>query len=247
MRALLPREDVVYFADQAHVPYGERGPDELLGFLKRNLAFLDERGADAVVMGCNTSCATAMQAGWPPARARIFDLIDAAAEVVAISGARRVGVVATSATARSGAYAQAIGRRAPGIDVQEVSAPALVPLVESGLLVGPIARAAVRAACAQLRLPIDALVLGCTHYPLLEEHFEAILGDDVLCVDPAVAQAERAAAFVRRRGGERGTGRTLYVTSGQVEPFARAIAAMLGPLDELSAVEHLRTPVAKSV
>jgi len=85
----LPLEDIVYFADQAHVPYGERSVEELQSFLRHNLAFLDERGADAIVMGCNTSCAIAMRFGWPDSRARVLDLIDAAAEVVAVSGARR--------------------------------------------------------------------------------------------------------------------------------------------------------------
>jgi len=238
VRALLPLEDIVYYADQAHVPYGDRSVGELRSFLQHNLAFLDERGADAIVMGCNTSCAVAMRHGWPDSRARVLDLIDAAAEVVAVSGARRVGVLATTATANSGAYAEAIRRRAPEVEVREVGAPALVPLVESGILEGPIARAAVRDACAQFVAPIDAVVLGCTHYPLLETHFEAILGADVLCIDPAVAQAERASALVRRRGGERGTGRTLYVTSGEVEPFARAIALMIGPLDAHASVER---------
>lgn len=235
----MPREDVVYFADQAHVPYGDRTADELRTFLRHNLAFLDERGADVIVMGCNTSCAIAMRSGWPASRARVLDLIDAAAEVVAVSGARRVGVIATAATANSGAYTEAIRRYAPEVEVHEVGAPALVPLVESGMLEGPIPRAAVRDACAQLVLPVDAVVLGCTHYPLLEAHFEAVLGEDVLCIDPAVAQAERAAALVRHRGGERGTGRTLYVTSGDLEPFARAITMMIGPLDAHAGVEHV--------
>lgn len=244
VRALLPLEDIVYFADQAHVPYGERSVEELQSFLRHNLAFLDERGADAIVMGCNTSCAIAMRFGWPDSRARVLDLIDAAAEVVAVSGARRVGIIATNATANSGAYAEALRRRAPEVEVQEVGAPALVPLVESGMLDGPIARAAVKDACAQLISPIDAVVLGCTHFPLLEEHFEAVLGPDVLCIDPAVAQAERASALVRRRGGERGTGRTLYVTSGELEPFARAIATMIGPLDAHATVERVASYIS---
>jgi glutamate racemase len=239
VRALLPRQDVVYLADQDHVPYGDRSHAELRGFLRDNVAFLEERGVDAIVMGCNTSCAIAARYGWPPARARILDLIDAAADVVAVSGARRVGIVATTATAESGAYGDAIRRRAPAIEVQEIGAPALVPLVEAGILDGPAARDAVAAACARLAGPIDAAVLACTHFPLLDAHFEAVLGDEVLRIDPAVAQADRAAAFVKHRGGERGTGRTLYVTTGELEPFRRAIVATLGPMGPDDAVERI--------
>ena len=142
VRALLPLEDIVYFADQAHVPYGERSVEELQSFLRHNLAFLDERGADAIVMGCNTSCAIAMRFGWPDSRARVLDLIDAAAEVVAVSGARRVGIIATNATANSGAYAEALRRRAPEVEVQEVGAPALVRRLAAFITIPAISAAA---------------------------------------------------------------------------------------------------------
>lgn len=236
----------MYFADQAHVPYGDRAPDELRGFLADNFAFLESRGADAVVMGCNTSCAVAARHGWPATLMRIFDLIDAAAEAVVASGARRIGVIATTATARSGAYGDAIrarhtsvhGREA-AIEIQEVAAPALVPLVEAGTLEGPIARAAVAASCENFELPLDALVLACTHYPLLDAHFEAVLGGGVTRIDPALAQAERAAGFVTRRGGETGTGRTFYITSGALESFQRAVTMVCGSPGPNDAVERI--------
>jgi glutamate racemase len=239
VRARLRREDIVYFADQAHVPYGDRTHGELRMFLAHNLAFLESRGVDAVVMGCNTSCAIAARYGWPATRMRIFDLIDAAAEVVVASNARRVGVIATTATATSGAYGAAIRSRAPAVEVQEVAAPALVPLVEAGAVEGPIARAAVAAACANFELPLDALVLACTHYPLLDAHFAAVFGENVRRVDPALAQAEYAVTFAAQRGGELGTGRTLYVTSGELEPFKKAVASTCGPLGPNDLIESV--------
>ncbi|MDQ2857741.1 MAG: aspartate/glutamate racemase family protein, partial [Candidatus Eremiobacteraeota bacterium] len=105
VRRRLPLEDIVYLADQAHVPYGERSEDELARLLASNVGFLEHAGAGAIVMGCNTSCAVAAKRGWPPASVPIFDLIVAAAGAVRACGARRVGVIATTATARSGAYA----------------------------------------------------------------------------------------------------------------------------------------------
>ena len=239
VRARLPREDIVYLADQAHVPYGDRTHDELRGFLADNLTFLESHSADAVVMGCNTSCAVAAQYGWPKVSIPVFDLIAAAAEAVVTSGGARVGVIATTATAGSGAYGEAIRARgrAKWIDVQEVAAPALVPLVEAGTLGGPVARAAVSAACAHFELPLDALVFACTHYPLLDAHFAAVLGAGVRRIDPALVQAERAADFVARRGGERGTGQTLYVTTGELEPFEAAVVAMCGSLGPSDSIE----------
>lgn len=230
VRALAPHEDLLFFADQAHVPYGERGIDDLADLLQRNVASLASAGVDAIVMGCNTTCAVAAERGWPEVPVPIFDLIAAAADTVAASGARRIGVLATTATARSGAYGTAIRARRGDADVQEVAAPALVPLVESGTLDGPLARAAVAAALAEFAGPLDALVLACTHYPLLDAQFAAVLGPGVRRIDPAAAQAERVAAYLATRPGSAGSGATRYLTNGALEPFAAAVAAIAGPL-----------------
>lgn len=239
VRTRLPHEDIAYFADQAHVPYGERSEDDLAGLLAQNVAYLESVGVDAIVMGCNTSCAVASRRGWPPSRIPILDLIDAAAaDVVARTSARRIGIVATTATTRSGAYGDAIRRRAPAAAIYEVAAPALVPLVEAGRLTGPETDRAVADACAPLPAGLEAVVLACTHYPLLDESFAKALGPAVLRLDPAVAQAERAVTFVSERGLSGGTGRTRYVTTGPVEPYRTAVEAIVGRLGTNDSVVH---------
>ncbi len=218
----------MYLADQAHVPYGDRMTDDLARLLAGNVAYLENAGVDAIVMGCNTSCAVAAQRGWPQTRVAILDLIAAAADAVLAAGAARVGVLATTATTCTGAYGDALRSRSARLSVQEFAAPKLVPLVEAGTLRGPLARSAVAAACAQFTFPLDVLVLACTHYPLLDEQFAAVLGNAVRRIDPAYAQAERAANYVAKRGGERGSGHTTYVTTGELEPF-RAAVDVLSP------------------
>jgi glutamate racemase len=148
-------------------------------------------------------------------------------------------VLATSATTRSGAYGKAIRRLDPAVSVEEVAAPALVPLVEAGCLTGDVARAAVENACAPFRAPLDALVLACTHFPFLDAHFTAVLGPDTLRIDPSAAQAERAVAFATLRGArEAETGRTRYVTTGALESFREALPAFAGPLGPHDSVER---------
>jgi len=242
LRAALPDVDVVYLADQAHVPYGDRSSDELRRLLAANVRYLEETGVDAIVMGCNTSCATGASFGWPVSSVPIFDLIEAAAETVARSGARRVGVIATRATIESGAYGDAIRRIAPALDVQEVAAPALVPLVEAGKLAGAEPLAAVAAACTHFALPLEALVLACTHYPLLDVHFAAALGPHIARIDPAESQARRVASFARS-AGLHGIARTRYLTTGPLEPFKAALVslAVLGPHDEVAALSTATT------
>lgn len=226
VRERLTNVDLLFFADQAHVPYGDRTHDELLHLLRANLAWLDERGVDAIVTACNTSCAIAERYGWPLTQAPVLDLIDSAAVAVERDGFRRVGVVATAATVGAGSYGRTLRARIPGIDVVEIPAPALVPLVEAGAITGTQPRAAVAEVCGHLPLDLDALVFGCTHYPVLAEHFAEVLGG-VALIDPALVQAERAAALL---GDDRsnGNGTTTYVTNGEPLRFRANVARLVG-------------------
>ena len=233
MRARRPGANLLYLADQAHVPYGERTAAEILRLLRVNLTILERCGVEAIVMGCNTTCAVAAETGWPPASVPIFDVIEAGAEAVRRTGLARIAVIATGATVRSGAYERAVERAAPAVVVQMLAAPALVPFVESGRAATPEARAAVAAVCAEIRGTVEAVVYGCTHFPLLDGAFAAALGNGVLRIDPAQAQAERVA--VTPAAAEAG-GRTTYLTTGDPTAFRREIISLLGPLGAQDAV-----------
>jgi glutamate racemase len=218
-------DDVVYFADQAHVPYGERSDADLHGLLTTNLGWLENQGVDLVVMGCNTSCAVASRLGWPAANFRlpIQDLIANGARAFVRSPYRRVAVVAPAATLRSHAYANAIAAVAPRIDVVEIAAPLLVPLVEAGESESERARAAVRDVVAEFPAGVDAIVYGCTHYPLLDAHFAALV-PAAARIDPAREQA-RAVTALRLPPG---AGTALYVTNGDVVAFERNVRKWTG-------------------
>src|SRR5579863_8470125 len=102
VRERLPRADLFFFADQAHAPYGERPAGDLIRLMRGNLEWLDERGVDAIVMACNTSCAMAERYGWPELRVPVLDLIESAAMAVERAGVQRIAVVATTATVDTG-------------------------------------------------------------------------------------------------------------------------------------------------
>lgn len=222
VRERFPRHDLLFFADQAHVPYGERSAEDLARLLRENLAWLNGAGVSSIVMGCNTSCAIAQQSGWPPSAAPVLDLIESAAIAVERSGAQRVAVVATTATVRSGAYKRTIQARMPRVSVAEIAAPELVPLVEAGKAGTEEAHVAVAAVCREVPPQTDALILACTHYPILDAHFADALGESVARIDPAVVHAERV------QPGAPGSGVTTYVTNGDVEAFRTAVHMITG-------------------
>ena len=180
-------------------------------------------------MACNTSCAVAArQGGFPRSRLPVLDLIANAAASLRDTRFARIAVFATSATVRSGAYRRAIAAQAPRVEVIELAAPALVPLVEDGLAATAQARDAVRSLCRALPSGVDAILYGCTHYPLLDAHFAAALEPRIVRVDPALAQAAAAAALVRSLALPPGNGITHYLTSGDLGAFESNVRSWTG-------------------
>src|SRR3954469_25999060 len=180
-----PTESTVYLGDNARAPYGTRPDDEVLAFSTQSLDLLAERDVKAIVVACHTSTAVAIGALRRRYDLPILGVIRPGASAAALATRnRRVGVIATPATIRSHAYFSAIKDENPAIEVYEHATPALVPMVEAGLLDGPEAVRTGGAALAALlgdrgadgesifpRPPcasIDTLLLGCTHYPLLQ-------------------------------------------------------------------------------
>jgi glutamate racemase len=222
-------QDIVYFADQAHVPYGDKSDADIRGFLSDNLSLLASLRVDAVVTACNTSCAVAEKLGWPETPFEVLDLIATAGASFAGTPYRRIAVVATAATVRSEAYTRAIRAAAPGLEVVEHAAPALVPLVERGAAGAPEARAAVREVVGGLGAGFDALLYGCTHYPLLDRWFAEALAPGVARIDPARAQAAAARRLIVRQRIGAGSGATAYYTNGDPVAFEVAVRRLGGP------------------
>lgn len=225
LREHLPQADMLYFADQANLPYGDRTVQELHAIMVANVQLLASCEVDAVVMGCNTSCAVAATEGWPELGVPIFDLLEAGANMVFAGCHLEAAVIATNATVRSAAYTAAIRRRQGTLGVQEAGAPMLVPAIESGAPAARL-REIVASAVGMLEPRYTCIVLGCSHFPLVESFFaEAAPG--IAIIDPAVAQAEAVVAFARRSGRDRSGGGTLRAwTNGDPVYFERAVAAL---------------------
>ncbi|MGE5708340.1 MAG: glutamate racemase, partial [Bacteroidota bacterium] len=165
--AQMPSERVLYFGDTLRVPYGSRSASELLQFNREILHFMVNQGVKLVLVACNTSCAVALPALRAEFSVPIMGIIDAGAQA-AVGTGRRIGVIATEATIKSGAYDRAIKSLSPEATVLGQACPTLVPLVESGRWDGPEALEIIRDALLPLMgEKLDTLSLGCTHVPLL--------------------------------------------------------------------------------
>jgi glutamate racemase len=242
-----PAESTVYLGDNDRAPYGVRPDAEVLTFSTEALDALAERDVKAIVVACNTSTAVGLTQFRHRYDLPILGVVRPGAVTAALTTRnRRVGVIATPATVRSHAYFAAIKDENPAVEVYEHATPAFVPLVEAGLLSGPEVETAVADGLAPLLgerdragefvfpLPasarIDTLLLGCTHYPLLQPIIEAIAGDAVKIVDSATATASALTELLEINGleapADAATPVHVQLTTGDVDAF-RAVARRL--------------------
>ncbi len=214
IRDALPGEDLIYLGDTARVPYGTRSPATVVRYARGCGRKLAERGVKLLVVACNTVSAVALDSLRVELDIPVLGVIEPGARAgVAACRNGRLGVIATAGTVLSGAYVRAVAGTSSRVEVFQRAAPLLVPLVEEGWLDGDVPRLAVRRYLEPLaQHDIDALVLGCTHYPLLaeiiREEAERMAGHPVKVVDSAHATAEELRTFLEARGlrGEREEG-----------------------------------------
>lgn len=211
VRAALPGEDIVYLGDTARVPYGSKSPRTVERYSLACQRFLLDRGVKLVLVACNTASANALPAlAVAAGEVPVIGAVEpGASSALAASKSRRIGVIGTLSTIRSGAYQQAIRAREPSAEVAQLACPLLVPLAEEGWTDGPIAGLVARRYLAELLTldpDIDTLVLGCTHYPLLAHELETaateLAGRPIRIVDSASAMAAAAARALAATASE---------------------------------------------
>lgn len=201
---VLPDEEYIYFSDNAFCPYGEKSAEFISGRCHEIVSDFKAKGADAVVIACNTATAAAI----PALRAEYPDLplvgMEPAVKPAAL-GSRSgvIGVLATKSTLKSTKYIDTRSKYTQGIKVVEHIGEGFVELVESLELSGPHAESVVRRSLQPiLDEGADTIVLGCTHYPFLLPVFKQIAGKDIKFIDPAPAVARQLIRVLEKSGIE---------------------------------------------
>ena len=244
----LPEEDFLYLGDSAHFPYGTKPADELRGLVERNTRYLVDRGAKLVVVACNSATTAGLDTAREVAGERdveVVAVIEPEAEIAAaISESGRVGVLATPTTTEGGAYRRALEGQGRDLEITEVAARDLAPIIQNGFPFDEGVVATARSYCRPLQeADVDTVVLGCTHYPLVAPMLQRILGRDVRLVTAGHAVAATAQRVLEARGLDsqrRGEGEYRFLCTGDVESFRELGTRFLQmPLGE---VEHVDPP-----
>ena len=220
LRRVLPGEAIVYFGDTGRVPYGSRGRDIIVQYARQDIRFLLQQDVKFIIAACGTVSST-----YPPEEAArlpvpFTGVVGATARAaVDATRNRKIGIIGTAATVRSGSYAAIIRDMMPDVQIFARACPMFVPLVENGRVHrgDVVIETIVKEYLTPLKdAGVDTLILGCTHYPLLEEVIGDFMGPDVTLIDSGAEAANLAST---QFDPNEGTGTTQYFVSDDPQGF----------------------------
>ena len=243
VRKLLPNEDIVYLGDTARVPYGTKSQETVLKYTIQNSLFLLDQGVKAIVIACNTASAYGLDSLKGYYKVPVLGVVEPGARsVVAHTKNKKVGVIGTEGTIRSGAYTKAIHTIDSSIEVFSNACPLLVPLAEEGWFKGEVVEKILQTYLQSFKeKELDSLILGCTHYPLFKEAIASVLGPSVSLIDSAVETAQVLKSILDVTGlvtEKKTPGSDLFYATDAAERMKRVGEMFLGrPMAEVLKVE----------
>jgi glutamate racemase len=194
IRQSLPGERIIYFGDTAHLPYGDKSEEAIRSYSRRITEFLLAHDAKLILIACNSASASAYEniLAEYGEKVPVLDVINPVVEHVISSNRRKLGVIGTKRTITSGTYEKKIHEVSSSTEVVSIATPLLVPMIEEGFIFDDISNAIIRTYLSDSRLEnIDALILGCTHYPIIRNQISKFFNFNVEVVDSARLVAMR--------------------------------------------------------
>jgi len=201
IKQILPGESLVYFGDTAHLPYGDKSAESIRYYSQRITEFLLEHDSKIVLVACNTASASAFESLKSQFQDKtiLIDVIDPVVNYLGSRNFRKIGVIGTKRTISSGTYEKKIKEVSPLTNVVSLATPLLVPMIEEGFIFDDISNAIIRSYLSAESLNgIEALILGCTHYPIIKNQIGKIFNFNIEVVDSA-----RIVAMVLKEALER--------------------------------------------
>jgi glutamate racemase len=243
VKKLLPAEHILYLGDSARVPYGSKSPQTVTRYALESAIFLLTKGIKVLIIACNTSSALALHILKRKLPIPVLGVIDPAAAAAArLTKSKRVGVIGTKATARSMAYEKAIRKLDAEIEVISTACPLFVPIVEEGLENDKIARLmAEKYLEAFKHSGIDVLVMGCTHYPILEPVIARVMGKGVSIINTGKETAKAAIRTLEKKNliNRSGKGGCEYFVTDSPDTFKEIGGRFLG--EDINSIKFLKS------
>lgn len=188
IKQILPGENLVYFGDTAHLPYGDKSADSIRSYSRRITEFLLDNKSKVVLVACNSASSSAFDSLQKEFEGRtiMIDVIDPVVEYLRTRNFSKIGVIGTKRTISSGTYEKKVKESSPATRVVSLATPLLVPMIEEGFIYDDISNAIIRTYLSDSSLSgIEALVLGCTHYPIIKNQISKFFNFNVEVIDSA--------------------------------------------------------------
>lgn len=203
IQRLLPKENLIYFGDSKHLPYGDKSKEVIIEYSTQITRFLLGKNCKAIVIACNTATANALQEVRKLAsekNVRVYDVISPVAEKVAFTFNQNVGVIATKSTISSHIYKKYIRKHNKHIAVHELATPLLVPVIEEGFTNHQISEVILKTYLNNKKLSnIDSLILGCTHYPIILNEVKNFYQNKIQVIDSPLIVASHIQQDLEKR------------------------------------------------
>jgi len=188
IKQILPGESLVYFGDTAHLPYGDKSAESIRYYSQKITEFLLEHDSKIILIACNSASASAFDSLKKDFEGKtiLIDVINPVVNYLTTRHFNKIGVIGTKRTISSGTYEQKIKDQSPATTVISMATPLLVPMIEEGFIFDDISNAIIRSYLSNESLAgIQALILGCTHYPIIKNQISKIFNFNVEVIDSA--------------------------------------------------------------
>ncbi|MBR5535515.1 MAG: glutamate racemase [Clostridia bacterium] len=232
IKRIMPGEDIIYFGDTGRVPYGNRSRETIIRYTKEDIEFLLRHDIKLIIAACGTASSVALPKLYDKYDIKIMGVLEGACkEAVSVTRNKRVGVIGTAGTVKSGKYAELINSLDPNVQVFSNACPMFVPLVENGYSESRAAELIANDYLLPLKNEkVDTLILGCTHYPLLTKVISDIMGDEVTLLSPGALAAQEAKAYLEKENllSDKKQGVSEFYVSDSVDDFAQLGSTFLG-------------------
>lgn len=194
INSLLPKERLIYFGDTAHMPYGDKSPEAIKYYSLKIGQFLLDQNCKAIVIACNTASSLGFDDlnGLIKGRIPLINVIDPTVEyIISHKKLKNIGVIGTKATIKSNVYARKIKEKKSDLIVESLATPLLAPMIEEGFFNNNISKTIINSYLSKTKLKkVDALVLACTHYPLIKKEITEFYKRDITILDSGEIVAE---------------------------------------------------------
>ena len=236
IKKIVPSTEMIYVGDSANIPYGNKTKEELYGYVSNIISFLEEKEVDFIVFACNTATSMLLQDMKKTCKTPLLGVIDSGVNMALQYAKKGIGIIATPNTIETRGYECQLELKT-NLSTYGIACHELVNGIEKSLIKNEKIDSLIKRELKSVPLDkIDTLILGCTHFPIVEKEIQTIVGEKITLVNPAIEVAREV--LMRQKNLSVGNGKLSLLTSGSTKEFQDKASYILGDLYPVHYFKH---------